>query len=257
MILEYHRPTTLESALALLRRSEPLTLPLGGGTVLSRQRERDIAVVDLQALGLNTIEREGQLLRIGAAATLQQLFDCPELPAELSDPLRGSLRIEAGQNLRRAATLGGTVHSANGRSPLLAALLALDPRLVWATQSDPQPLGDFLALRRAQKPDLLLELRFALNIRLSVETVGRSPVDQPLLIVAVGHWPSGRTRVVLGGFGSAPVLALDGPQPGGAVEAVREVYRTAGDEWAGADYRAAAAAALVERILAGGTQEVL
>ncbi len=36
MIIEYHRPETLEQALALLSRKNPPTLPLGGGSYLSR-----------------------------------------------------------------------------------------------------------------------------------------------------------------------------------------------------------------------------
>lgn len=35
MILEYHRPKTIDEALALLERDNPRTVPLGGGTTLS------------------------------------------------------------------------------------------------------------------------------------------------------------------------------------------------------------------------------
>jgi hypothetical protein len=51
------------------------------------------------------------------------------------------------------------------------------------------------------------------------------------------------------GFGDLPLLALDGPEPGGAVEAVKFAFGSAGDEWATAEYRQAVAAVQVERVL--------
>src|SRR5574340_191811 len=125
MITAYHRPTSLDEALRLISRPSPVTLPLGGGTLLSHQRGNDIEVVDLQALGMNTIMERGNLLDVGAAVTLQQLLEMPPRPAALAAPLR----LEAPINLRNVATLAGTVVSADGRSPLVTALLALDAQL--------------------------------------------------------------------------------------------------------------------------------
>jgi CO/xanthine dehydrogenase FAD-binding subunit len=48
MIVEYHRPESIDAALSLLNRNDPITVPLGGGTVLSRRITSDCAVVDLQ-----------------------------------------------------------------------------------------------------------------------------------------------------------------------------------------------------------------
>ena len=75
MITTYHRPKSLDDALKLLSRRTPITVPLGGGTVLSHQRGEDIEVVDLQALGLNGILERGKLLEVGATVTLQQLLE--------------------------------------------------------------------------------------------------------------------------------------------------------------------------------------
>src|SRR3990172_1935351 len=68
MITEYHRPTTLDEALTFL--SQPDTLPLGGGTLLSHTSTSlsaspapdPVSVVDLQALGLNRIHKKGNNL---------------------------------------------------------------------------------------------------------------------------------------------------------------------------------------------------
>jgi hypothetical protein len=64
---------------------------------------------------------------------------------------------------------------------------------------------------------------------------------------AVVMWPSGRTRVALGGFGSSPALAFDGSETEGVEIAARDAYSQAGDEWASAEYRQDVAGVLVKR----------
>lgn len=75
MITEYFRPQTLDEDLTLL--AQPNAVPLGGGTLLSGLKTDSVKVVDLQALGLNTLTRKGNELEIGATVTLQQsLVSC-------------------------------------------------------------------------------------------------------------------------------------------------------------------------------------
>ena len=249
MILEYHRPEDLDEALKLLARETPRTIPLGGGTVISRWNAPGTAVVDLQRLGLGELRVEGHLLRIGATVTLQQILAADGIPAEVHEALAASLHPEAGINIRRMATTGGTLASCDGRSPFVTALLALDPRLVWQPGDIVQPLGDYLPLRSEAPGRLISEVQVSLNATLRFETVARAPVDRPVVCAAVARWPSGRTRVTLGGFGSAPILAMDGPEPVGAVTAARQACHFAVDEWASAEYRMDIAGKLVQRML--------
>jgi CO/xanthine dehydrogenase FAD-binding subunit len=93
-------------------------------------------------------------------------------------------------------------------------------------------------------------MRIPLNTSLRFAMVARSPMDRPIVCAAVAQWPSGRTRVALGGFGKTPVLAMDGPEPGGAVVAAREAFRFAEDEWSSAAYRMEVAGKLVQRLVA-------
>jgi CO/xanthine dehydrogenase FAD-binding subunit len=251
MIVEYHRPENLSDALALLGREIPRTVPMGGGSVLSRLLKPDFAVVDLQLLGLNKIEKEGQQLLLGATATLQQVFESQIIPVTVQTALRQSLLHEASLNIRQIATVGGSLASCDGRSPFVTALMALDPRMIWAPGAEAQLLGDYLPLREEfASRRLITSVRLPLNVTLRFETVARSPMDRPIVCAAVASWPSGRTRVILGGFGSAPVLAMDGPEPVGAAVAAREAYRYAGDQWASAAYRMETAGKLVQRIIA-------
>ncbi|HTP09512.1 MAG TPA: molybdopterin dehydrogenase, partial [Anaerolineae bacterium] len=56
-LAEYHKPTTLDEALRLLRRTSVRTVPLAGGTSLVPSAARDVqAVVDLSALDLSYIK---------------------------------------------------------------------------------------------------------------------------------------------------------------------------------------------------------
>ena len=96
---------------------------------------------------------------------------------------------------------------------------------------------------------LLTEVEWWLKPYLAFESVARAPKDQPILIVAVAKWDSGRTRIALGGFGDAPIIAMDGPEDRGADVACREAYHDAQDAWATATYRREVAAKLALRCL--------
>ena len=130
MITAYHRPKTLDEALALL--TQPNTLPLGGGTLLSQPTVDPVQVVDLQALGLDSINKKGnpsassgQALEIGATCTLQALLEselCPE-------SLKIAIKLEAPINIRNSATVAGTLVASDGRSTLATALFSLDAKL--------------------------------------------------------------------------------------------------------------------------------
>lgn len=253
MIVEYHRPQTIEAALELLGRPEPLTLPLGGGTVLNRPSSLQFAAVDLQGLGLNTLNRRGNYLDVGAGVSLQTLSEVPELPMALSRAIRG----EATYNLRQVATVAGSLVAAGGRSTFAAAMLALDATLLVAPGDETLELGSLLPLRPGRLTGrLITRVTLPLNVRLAYEVVARTPDDLPIVCVAAAAWHSGRTRVALGGFGAAPRLAFDGSEAAGAEIAARSAYELAGDEWASAEYRSEIAAKLTVRAIQQLGQEL-
>jgi CO/xanthine dehydrogenase FAD-binding subunit len=261
MITEYHRPQTLEGALALLARRDPLTLPMGAGSALNKPSPERISVVDLQALGLGGYRLQGKALELGATLTLAALAEASAGGGDLGESvglslqpdLRRTLLLEASYNLRQAATVAGTLFSADGRSPWTAALLALDAQLSLyrrgSSDLEQMGLGDFLPLRREWRGALITRIALSTNVRLAYESVSRTPADWPLVCAAVARWPSGRTRVVLGGFGEAPLLAMDGPLSEGAELAAADAYSQAGDAWASAGYRREMASLLTGRAL--------
>lgn len=244
MIKEYHRPKSIVEAEQLFERSDKKFVPLGGGSLLSRSKQDDLYVVDLQDLGLNHVEVIGQKINIGSTVTLQQILETESIPAVVREIARRSATL----NIRNQATIGGYVVTADGRSPLAIALMALDAQLIWHPHHKIQSIGDWFSLRQS-KGYWISSLQFLSNVQLNYEQVARTPMDLPILAVAVARWPSGRTRVVLGGFGKAPTLALDGPENGGVLEAVKNALCDSGDEWASMEYRQDVGLVLVKRIL--------
>jgi len=270
MITAYHRPKTLDEALTLL--TQPNVIPLGGGTLLShskpfrsaQDKSDSVEVVDLQSLSLDTVKRQGNNLEIGATVTLQQLLESEHCPAAL----KSALKLEAPLNLRNAATIAGTLVSCDGRSTLATVLLALDAKLEiksidkfelieMETESRPPKqnattlgLGEFLPLRLEQiQGKLITSIIVPLNIKLAFDYVSRTPADKPIVCAALAQWNSGRTRLVLGGYGQSPMLAMDGTEAEGVDSAARNTFHEASDEWASAEYRMDVAGTLAKRCL--------
>ena len=241
MITAYHRPQTLDEALALL--TQPNTLPLGGGTLLSHPSADSVQVVDLQSLGLDSLIKKGNDLEIGATATLQALLEnenCPEV-------LKSAIKLEAPINIRNSATVAGTLVASDGRSPFATALLSLDAKLIIVNrQSSIVNLGEFLPLRPR---GLITSITMPLNPKLAFEFVSRTPADKPIICAALTQWNSGRTRLALGGYGKSPLLAMDGTEADGLEAAASNAYHEANDEWASAEYRMDVAAVLAKRCL--------
>lgn len=263
MITTYHRPKTLDEALTLLTQGN--RIPLGGGTLLSKPTPDPIEVVDLQAIGLDTVKKQGNNLEIGATVTLQQLLESEHCPAAL----KTAIKLEAPLNIRNSATVAGTLVASDGRSTFAAVLLALDSKLEikamdrsqlveMETEShSPQAniealsIGEFLPLRADRiKGKLITSIIIPTNVKLAFEYVSRTPSDKPIVCASVAQWNSGRTRLALGGYGKNPLLAMDGTEAEGLDTAARNAYHEANDEWASAEYRMDVAATLAKRCMA-------
>lgn len=257
MIVEYHRPKTVEGALKLLSRTDIVTVPLGGGTAIRRTLSDPIAVVDLQELKLNTVQGRGNILEVGATVTLQTLLDTPDLPVALYK----AIRHEVAYNIRQVATVVGSLVASDGRSPFATALLALDTQLSIISRDETQnppldlnneliSLGDLFPLRKELlRGRLVTQVQLPLHVRLAYEYVARTPADRPIVCVALAQWHSGRTRVALGGYGQAPVVVMDGPEAEGAQAAAQNAYSHAVDDWASAEYRQEVVGVLTRRCI--------
>jgi CO/xanthine dehydrogenase FAD-binding subunit len=94
---------------------------------------------------------------------------------------------------------------------------------------------------------LITAITIPLNVRFSFERVGRTPADKPIVCAAFAQWPSGRARLVIGGFGKSPTLAMDGTEAAGLETAARNACHEASDPFGSAEYRMDVAATLAQR----------
>lgn len=244
MITNYHRPAAIEDAISLLARSETVTKPIAGGYYINRKQQmEDFEVVDIQALGLDTVEVKGNLVSVEANTRLNQILETASLPESLVKVLGHEDNI----NLRNQITLPGLIKSADGRSGLLTWLLGTDAVVVYVDGSEIS-IGDFLAIRETNQ-QLIVRLYFPVGIHSAYLQVARTPADLPIVCLQLTQWNSGRVRVAVGGFGTYPRLAYDGSGTDGVIEAVRNACYESADEWATAEYRVSTAETLVKRCL--------
>ncbi len=225
---EYHRPKDLTEAVALLQRKQPRTVVLSGGTWLVGEAPRDVeAVVDIADLGLNRILVEGNLVRIGAAVTHQQLVESEQLRTSALRVISETAQAMSGLNIRNRATIGGAIVTADAASPLVTALLACDAEVVIAgakdktkQADDPRdfwkvlPLAGFLAYRRQilDEGTLITEVRMPLpspDTRSHYARVARTPRDYPIVCAvaafAMKDGIAGHVRIAVGGVAATPI----------------------------------------------------
>jgi hypothetical protein len=111
-------------------------------------------------------------------------------------------------------------------------------------------LGEVLAVREQWLGGkLITAVNIPLHVRLVFECVSRTEGDEPIVYAAVAKWPSGRTRLVLGGMGKSPLMAMDGPEAYGIEEAAKNAYSHNGDVWSSTEYRQEMAVLLARRCL--------
>ena len=129
---EYHRPGSVEEAVALLGRfGESARLLAGGHSLIPMMKlrlARPEHVVDLQDItALRGISREGDTLRIGALATQKEIIDS-ELLADTCPILREAALLVADPQVRYCGTLGGNVANGDPGNDMPAIMQALDAR---------------------------------------------------------------------------------------------------------------------------------
>jgi CO/xanthine dehydrogenase FAD-binding subunit len=241
-VAAYHRPGTLDEALAQL--SEPTAVVLAGGTALRSVRGDEagaVSVVDLQALGLGGIEVVApDRIRLGAMATLDDVArhdDVPEL-------VRALARREEPSTLRTLATVGGCVVVSDPESELLAGLLVHEAvvTVVGPHGDRDLPLGDVLGDRGVLGRDVVVAVTIATGGRTAMARTARTPADRAIVAAVARRTPDGEVLVALTGV--APTAVLEGggtAPPDGRLE-------PPGDFRGSSEYRAALARTLAARV---------
>ncbi|MBR0672178.1 FAD binding domain-containing protein [Neoroseomonas soli] len=152
----YHRPRTLEDALAI--RAATGALPLAGGTDIHPMRTARAAwgnpwmpeILDLSAVpDLAGIAETGEGWRIGARTTWTSIADAPLPP--LFDGLRAAAREIGGRQVQNRGTIAGNLVTASPAGDGIPNLLVLDAEVELASTHGARRLrvADFVTGYRA------------------------------------------------------------------------------------------------------------
>jgi CO/xanthine dehydrogenase FAD-binding subunit len=199
-LVAYHRPSTPGEAASLL--GGPGRMALAGGTTVRHDVGGEaVELVDLQALGLSSIDVDDGRWVLGAMVCLDQLVDEQDLP----ELVRWAARAELPSTLRTLATVGGTIGAAEPESVLLAALLAHEAIVRFADDSS-RPLADVLEAGLGAA-DLVVAVELDGSGRSARATTGRTPADTPIVAVLGRSTVDGALRLALTGVAPTPVLA--------------------------------------------------
>ena len=217
---DYHRPRSLEDALAILE-GDPDAKPLAGGQsllpMLNFRLGRPSALVDLGGIAeLAGIRREDGALVVGAM-TRQWDLEHDELTYPL---LRDALRFVGHTATRCRGTVGGSLVHADPTAELPVCALALGAELVTDRRTIPAQAFFVSVFTTALEPgELLVEVRFPAPVG---ETWFREVAHRDGDFAVVCAARNG-DRIALGGVGATPVL-----WDGGELEPIGDLYAPAG-----------------------------
>lgn len=199
----YHRPGNLDEALALLNRDEPTTLVVGGGTQVGAGLAGAGELVDIQAFADDTISATGNRVTYGSLVRLQDVIDNAQTP----ELLREAAGREGPNTLRNAATVGGTVATADWESELVAAFLVHDATVAIARLDGPieVSLEELLEDRSPLAGGVITAVTVDGSGETAAARTGRTPADTSIVAVAGRVVPDG-FRLAATGVADHPVL---------------------------------------------------
>jgi carbon-monoxide dehydrogenase medium subunit len=270
---EYHAPTTMGDAFALLNASSEKTAVLAGGTWLvpnmTYALQQPTVVLDAKRLELKRICEDGADIIVGALTTYQDLLSSELVRTHVPLLFDMAGKITGGPQIISQGTIGGSACFANPSSDVPACLVALRARLCLGASSGRRRIdassfftGAFKTVRlpteilveiRIEKaaPDSFFgyhKLKFSAG---SWPIVTAACISRPLAPNRLAH------RIAIGGANAAPVQ-FDGVSPtkpsredlaGLAHQAAALIHNEWSDELAGPGYRRKVAPGIVLKAL--------
>jgi len=279
----YHRPASLDEALALLSDLAPEAKPLAGGQSLGPMLNMRLAspahLVDLNDLTeLGRIRDLGDAIEVGALARHHQLADSALLRQHC--PLVAQCAQTIGHYaIRQRGTLGGSLSHADPAAQLALAAITLDATFTLVRRGARRELAahDFLlaAMTTALSPEeMLLSVRFpkftvreASALRLFSRRHGDFAIVSVATSVVLDGDRVARLRLGVGGVAPVPqrLDAITRPfeqQPANAAwvaataDAVSQAVQPEDDARVPADYRRELTHTLVTRALADTLEQL-
>ena len=175
---------------------------LGGMLWLKQSRSRVGTVIDLNGLGLDTIEETDSEFSIGAMVTLRQLEQHEGLNAFTAGAAKEAVKSIVGVQFRNLATVGGSIWGRFGFSDVLSVFLALDS-YVELYKGGMVPLAKFAAM--GYDRDILVRLVVKKTpVKCLYQSVRITKTDFPVLTCAAAKTESGWRFV----YGARPGRAI-------------------------------------------------
>lgn len=271
MSFAFHRPETIDAAIAFAREQGEAARFLAGGTDLiiqiNRGRTAPQHLISLAGLGLDTISETPSEYVIGAMATHDAVVTHPGFQKQLVALTEASAVI-GGRQVRNIATVGGNIVNASPAADLVPVLLTLDATVELRGSSGVRsmPLDRFLVERgrTERRPDeILTAVRVdkppAASATAFLKAGRRKAMEISVICVAAHLVRGGKARIAIGAAASrtvrVPAAEVLVEKQGAA--AFHEAGRIAADTVtpiddvrASARYRKLLVATLVERALA-------
>lgn len=244
--MTYLRPENLAEAIQAFDEAQGRAIPLCGGVFdRSSLRGADL-LIDLQNIQPSEAGNENQVI-LGPCDCLIDL----QRKLRLSDDFERASVAEAGLNVRNTLSLYNFLNVADGRSPLLVALSAMKVSLRLQPGGQMLPLEVYLAQRDLDKPGFWSDMVIEMPDGFSFEAVARTPLDKPIVAVAIARQKDNKLRVAVGGTVALPQFTefqLDSDHGKNFVSAV---LANADDVWASGLYRQDVGNVLFGRVLNG------
>jgi len=271
MGFSFHRPETIDAAIAFARDHGEAARFIAGGTDLiiqiNRRRLAPRHLISLAGLGLDTIVETETGYMIGAMATHDAVVTYPGFQKQLIALTEASAVI-GGRQVRNIATVGGNIVNASPAADLVPVLLALEATVELRGSAGVRslPLDRFLVERGRtdrRSDEILTAVRFdkppAASATSFLKAGRRKAMEISVICVAAHLVHNGKARIAIGAAASRTMRmpeaeALVEKQGAGAFRAAGRIAaeRTTpiDDVRSSARYRKLLVATLVERALA-------
>ncbi len=197
MIKNFFKPSTLKEAVKLNKETKN-SYYLGGGTKLNNSGEtyNVEALISLEKLKLDGINKKGNTIVIGSSETIQNIIDSSSVSKFFKESCLGVTN----RNIRNISTLGGVIAAGKSWSTIITGLIALDAEV--ETVSDgKQSVADYVKNR---KKDLILNVGIPLDDKTIFHNNQRKTANSnPEVVTAI-------SVVKIGGTISKAIVALGG-----------------------------------------------
>lgn len=218
-IQNYIKASTLEEAYELNQARNSRII--GGMMWLRLGSARIKTAIDLSGLGLDQIEENDRVFKIGAMCTLRQLEKHAGLREFFGDTIAESVRHIVGVQFRNQATVGGSIYGRYGFSDILTLFLALDT-FVELYDGGTIRLSEFV--KRKTDKDLLISIIIRKSDRkVRYESIRQTQTDFPVLTCAVVTGKVNGKEAWYVSVGARPMHAA-------LIEKEWEIAKTATDE---------------------------